>query len=226
MIVNIFMVASPFPSNSKWIFDWQFGPITARTCWWWWRWWLKRWWWSLFSSMPTTFPPRPSSKSLAAPHPDLLRAPWASSPQSPWSLAPPAGQSQSSKENIRIHLLWHLISDQCSNDWPCPPCGTSYKPPSSSNSPPRARSSQLQSVLVYLQNIIIIMINSQNIILMIFFNLMMKIATTTFSNPTTNSFLLSWAHLLLRTESSEDQVRKSLEFKFLFMRGTADYYKM
>ena len=31
MSVNIFMVASPFPSSSKWIFDWQFGPITTRT---------------------------------------------------------------------------------------------------------------------------------------------------------------------------------------------------
>ena len=29
--LNIFMVARPFPRSSKWIWDWQFGPMTART---------------------------------------------------------------------------------------------------------------------------------------------------------------------------------------------------
>ena len=38
----------------------------------------------------------------------------------------------------------------------------------------------------------------------------MMMAMMTFSKPTTNSFLLLSAHLLPRTESSDDQVRKSL----------------
>ena len=29
--LNIFMVARPFPRSSKLIWDWQFGPMTART---------------------------------------------------------------------------------------------------------------------------------------------------------------------------------------------------